>query len=231
MSFITLWFLIAFILKHIITYKISLFDSILYLLKNFINQSIDNINRFRFYEINNKKQHLISVYILLFVWILGLNILNKAFISLVLKTFFKVKPTLIVETLEDIVSNPNLHIAGKDFLHEIKLFKPDIYDILLKRILNYEQLMGVKNESNEDIDFSKFQSDVYNHKTVLLLPSFGAKIIKEINIDFNLMTSPVKYCQRFQYYYISKSYIHYRPIYELYVYLMQNIVVLDLNYI
>ena len=131
------WILISLIFQYIITYKISLYDSILTLIKTFINQSIDNINRFRFYEINNKKQHLISVYILLFVWILGLNILNKAFISLLLKTFFKVKPTLTVDTLDDIVSNPGLQISGRKTLEEIKLFKPGIYDEFEKRIKLY----------------------------------------------------------------------------------------------
>ena len=105
------WLLITFIMKYIIAIKKSISELMLILIKTFINQSNIHLNRFRFCVMNNKKQYLISVYILLFVWILGLNILNKAFISLLLKTFFKVKPTLTVETLDDIVSNPDLFIS------------------------------------------------------------------------------------------------------------------------
>jgi len=161
---------------------------------------------------NNKKQHLISIYILLFVWILGLNILNKAFISLLLKTYFKVKPTLTVETLDDIVSNPDLLIAGKDFMKEIKLFRPDIYDTLKNRILKYEKEL---NEKSSEDWLNILMKDVFNGKAVYLINSVTVEFNKHLYFDSNLISSPVKYCPNYIYYYVSKSYLHHKQIYRL----------------
>jgi len=206
-------------MKYIIAIKKSISELMLILIKTFINQSNIHLNRFRFCVINNKKQHLISVYILLFVWILGLNILNKAFVSLLLKTFFKLKPTLTVETLDDIVSNPDLLIAGKDYIHEIKLFKPEIYDILERRITKYEEMLGIGGLFERPLEeiLNILMKDIFNRRAVYLVRTIRVEIAKKLYFDLNLMSSPVKYCQRFEYYYISKSYLHYKPIHRLYV--------------
>ena len=154
------------------------------------------------------------VYSLLFIWILSSTILAKCFTSLLLNTYFIRKPSLTVETLEDIVSNPGLSVSGKRSLIQIKSFKPEIYDILNKRLKEYESGLGIDSGSNPNAVLGKrVIQDVLNRKTVLMLTNYDTIIIK--NFHPRLMESQHKAITTFEFSYISKHHKYYTKIYSL----------------
>ena len=74
--------------------------------------------------------------------LLSTTVLTKCFTSLLLGTFFKTKPSLTVETLEDIVSNPEINVIGRNTINELKSFYPEIYENIHKRNIDYEKQLN-----------------------------------------------------------------------------------------
>ena len=155
-------------------------------------------------------------FILLFFCLFFTNILTKCFTSLLLGTFFKTKPSLTVETLEDIASNPEINIIGRDSIEELKHFNPGIYEIIHKRNIDYEKQLNVIEKKEKVIyKMSKVIKDVSQRRTVILTNSLNAKSLKIFMHLNNLMESEHKYSQNFIYSYVSKSLTNYRQIYRM----------------
>ena len=154
--------------------------------------------------------------IILLCCLLSTTVLTKCFTSLLLGTFFKTKPSLTVETLEDIVSNPKINVIGRESLKELKVFNPEFYEIIHKRNTDYENLLNVSDlnegEVFQDINMIK---DVDQSKTVVLLNSLNAKSLKIFFHLNNLMESEHKYSQNFIYSYVTKSLPNYKQIYRM----------------
>ena len=99
------------------------------LIKLMMEQSSNVLNKMR--SINN------WIFIVIFTWIFCSTILTKCFTGLLLKTYFLQKPSLTVNSLEDLVNKPNISVTGKYSLKLIKLFKPEFYEILIKKLEDY----------------------------------------------------------------------------------------------
>ena len=155
-------------------------------------------------------------FILLFSCLLCITVLTKCFTSLLLGTFFKTKPSLTVETLEDIVSNPKINVFGRESIKEIKLINPKIYEIIHKRSINYEKQLNVYGKKEIDmLKMSKLIKDIEERETVILFNSLNAKSVKIFLHLNNLMESEHKYSQHFIYTYVTKTLPNYKQIYRM----------------
>ena len=157
-----------------------------------------------------------GTFILLFACLLFITVLTKCFTSLLLGTFFKTKPSLTVETLEDIVSNPEINVIGKDTIKELELFNTEIYEIIRKRNVDYEKQLNISEMEEAEINtLSKVIKDVYQRKTVIITNSLVSKSFKLLTHLIDLMESEHKYCQTFVYTFVSKSFPNYKQIYRM----------------
>ena len=121
-----------------------------------------------------------------------------------------------METLEDIVSNPKINVIGRQSIRELKLFNPEIYEIIHKSNIDYEkQLNAFGKRETELYEKSQFINDLEQRKAVLLTDSLNSKFLKIFIHLNNVMESEHKYSQKFYYSYVSKSHPKYRQIYRM----------------
>ena len=161
-------------------------------------------------------KYKLAKFILLFTWLLCSTILNKCFTSLLLKTYFKTKPFLAVETLEDIVSNPKMKIIGKQALLQIKSFKSNIYQNLNERLNKYERELNISNvDLMKVLTNSQVFNDVNEGKTVLLVDSHESHMFRDIYPLIKLKVSKHKYSHQIIYSYISRSHSKYEQIFQM----------------
>ena len=119
---------------------------------------------------NKMRNYNNQVFMLLFNWILCSTILIKCFTGLLLNTYFIRNPTLTANTLEDIVYNPDISVAGKFSLAEIKSSRPELFEILKQKVIDYENKLGVNTLENANSIFNqKLINDVMNRKAVILV--------------------------------------------------------------
>ena len=151
-----------------------------------------------------------GLYVLLFIWLLFSTILSKCFTSVLLGTFFKIKPTLTVETLEDLVSNPGIKIIGRESLDHFMSTKPKVYEILRKRLFvtNSEKILKI-------LLTPEVMNDMINRKAVLLHDSHQRKAIQSLFPEINYKESEHKYNQQIIYTYVSKDNTNYEKIFQM----------------
>ena len=153
-------------------------------------------------------------YLTLFIWLICTTILAKCFTSLLLNTYFKSKPSLTVETVEDIANNPNLWVTGKRALLEIRSFKPKIYEILHKRLVEYESRYNISNTHFIDIN-AQVLNDIIERKAVQLMSTPEARTLKSLHPKINLMVSKYKYNLKMHFTYVSKSHPKSKQIFQM----------------
>ena len=149
-------------------------------------------------------------FLLLFIWLLFSSILTRCFTSVLLGTFFKTKPTLTVETIEDLVSNPDIKLWGRDSLNFFKLSKPKIYEILYKRLIDKNSETFFKLSSKPEVI-----NDIKQRKAVILAYGSRFDIIKCMYFNVNLQVSRHKYNQQVYFTYISKEIANSKLIYQM----------------
>ena len=169
-----------------------------------LEQGSAKINKIRMYNKN--------IFIVLFIWVLCSFILTKCFTGLLLKTYFIRKPTLAINTLEDIVNDPDISVTGKITLNLIKSYKPEIYDILIKRLEIYENKLGINTELDpNESENEQIIKDVINRKAVLLQSLYVAEMVELVHPHIKVAEN--KYFLQYQYWYISKSHPNSKNIY------------------
>ena len=188
------------------------------LLKISLNQSTDYFEKIRFNQKNNKNRvNIWRIYILLYIWIINTTILSKAFTSILLNTYYKLKPSLTVETLDDIINNPNLYIGGKTSAKQLQYRDSSVYKNIMKRVIDYENKMNINSDNrNRKILLNiKIAKDIYDRKAILLLSTFWTNMVKSYFPGFNLMESKNKYDLLYGYSYISKNHPNSEQIYKM----------------
>ena len=155
-----------------------------------------------------------QLFMLLFIWILCSFILTKCFTGLLLKTYFIHKPSLAINTLEDIVKDHGISVTGKISLNLLKLIKPDIFDILIKRLVFYENKLGINTEMRP-ISFDNIHviKDIMNRKAVILAPLNLAENFELIHPNIKMAEN--KYFLQFVYWYVLKSHPRSKKIYQV----------------
>ena len=137
------------------------------------------------------------------IWILCTNIITKSFSSVFLNTYFKINPKLKYNTIEDLIENP-VSIAGSMSLSQMKTTKPLEFEILNKRVSEYENELGINTYLNRGWDNHVLSSDVENGKTVLLVITGMADVLKSLFLGENVKTSDNKYFPFFLNHFVHK---------------------------
>ena len=176
-----------------------------------MNNWIDNA------KFKAKKFKLFTIYMLLYIWILSATILSKAFTSILLETYFITKPSLTVETLDDIINKPKLSIGGRPGLKQISFMNPEIHKLLEPKVKEYENSMKINSDNNNQHSLLelKIVEDIYYRKVVLILDTFWSNMIKSMFSGFNLMESKNKYNLRYGFTTILKSHTFSEQIYRM----------------
>ena len=160
----------------------------------------------------------ISLYIIIFFWIITTSCITRSFKSILLNTYYKTKPSLTVNTLEELVNRPDLLISGSVNLNSIEKFKPEFYNELMQRAISYEKRIGIDYKTQEGTIalFSKgIVEEVVNRRGVIITNTYNINMFKKMYPVYNLMASDVKYAQLFIYTVVHKNILHYARINRL----------------
>ena len=139
-------------------------------------------------EINSKVKKFIIIG-LLYIWLIFSIVLNKSFSGLLVNTYFDIKLSPFIRTIEDLAANEDLNFDGNYFLYHLKYNKPNEYSILRKR---YEKFAEYRKQNYENNSLNKL-IEVANKKLVLLADTLRVRQYKSLYPDLNLVTSQEKY--------------------------------------
>ena len=159
-----------------------------------------------------------SISILIFVWLIASSCITRSFKSILLKTYYKTKPSLTVNTLEDIVNRPDLSISGSFNLDGIKQFKPEVHRDLMRRAITYQTKMDIDYDTANGTlaSYSKnVIKEVVNGQGVIIANTYGVELFKKMYPMYKLMESDIKYAQIFVYSSIHKNIPYYNRINKL----------------
>ena len=189
------------------------------IIENFLNHSSPFFNRI--ISENDHDRTIMSrpKIILIIFWLICSSILSKCFTSVLLNVYTIKIPSLTVQTLQDIVNNPQLSIAGYAGLKELEHFKPDIYKQLEKRLLDYHKRLGIDLYDIKAMSDRQLQRDLIARKSVVFLGTFATQMLKLKYRESNLMESEEKFSLLFKYSMVSKLFPNYKLVYRLLVYL------------
>ena len=173
----------------------------------FLNQPIGNL---KYYPKKYPRLILISF------WIICSTILSLSFKSLLLRTYFERRPTLTVNTLDELMAMPALSIAGRQSVNELKYLRPDLHKTLKDRVNRYETKMGINTRmSGKQLINEKLIKDMIERKAVFLTTTHSATLLKSIYTDSSLKESDNKYNAHFRYSYVHKECPHKEAIFNL----------------
>ena len=161
----------------------------------------------------------LTLYLDIFIYIICSTILTKCFTSFLLNIYFIQNPSLFVETLEDIISKPNLFIAGRVGLKEISTTKPKIYEILFKRLLVYEKSLNINTQNFMGMRDQRIQRDVLKRKAVFIVNTMQAQVLKNVNPFEPIMDSPKKYNLLLRFSFVTKNAQNFTQIYRMYAFM------------
>ena len=188
--------------------------NIRFFLMNFLRQTSIAMNQMRNNE-TIKPQHRKTIITLLFVWLLCTTILSQCFTSVLLKVYTIKKPSLTVQTLEEIINNPNLLVAGYIGLKQLEPYRPDIFHALEERVLNYHDRLNISLDNRMSLTNEGLVKDIIERKSVAIIHTFGTDLLKLFYPESNLMESEQKYTQLFRYSLVSKNFFKNKEIYDL----------------
>ena len=146
-----------------------------------------------------------NIFTIIFTWILMLTVITYIFSSSLLLSHIKFKPVKLVESLKDILGNPNLNVAGRFSINTV--FAKSVPG-LLKRAKKYEKDMEIGNKSlNPNIDFitKNILEDMIKGKAVVLVNSLVKMKIQDSYRDYNLVSAEKKYYNRYLVHLVSKN--------------------------
>ena len=151
------------------------------------------------------------------IYLVCLTILTKCFTSILLNTYFIKKETLTAETLQDIVDNPGLCVAGRRGLRYIQSIKPEIFEKLFDRVVDYENSLNIITDKNpNDLTNPFLWEDIINRKAVAILGSRETEVLKNLYPDSKIIESKHKYNHFFSFSYVTKNVRNFTEIYKMY---------------
>ena len=169
----------------------------------------------------NFKTNLINKLNIL-IYLVCLTILTKCFTSILLNTYFIKRETFTANTFQDIIDKPGISVAGRYSLRLIRSTKPEAYEKLFHRVIDYENSLKI---SDNDLIFDLllnpiFGEDIINRKAVAILGTREAEYLKNLYPDSKIMESENKYNHFFSFYYVTKNVRNFTEISKLYEIIM-----------
>ena len=163
-------------------------------------------------QLSTTTKDRISSLLVLFLWILFSRVLSLSYNSLLLRTYNIRTRSLTVETLEDIVSKPELLVIGSRSVNEIKLYKPNIHKALINRVIKYESQLNIDVTNARSLSKESLIRDIVNRKAVMIVPTIHAIMVPRLNLKANIMASDTKYNSIIRFSYVSKGVHHFHRI-------------------
>ena len=150
--------------------------------------------------------------IIMVSWITMITILSYSFSTALLLSYFRFTPTKVADSIDDIISNHNLNIAGE---FSALLLRQQVEEAqfknLITRIEDYEKKMNISglsmNPNTNFIDEFILQ-DMIEGKTVLLVNSFVRVIMQDTFVNFKLEASKSNYDMSYLAFRVSKNSKH-----------------------
>ena len=185
-----------FLWKHLTKKRLTTINSFIVMFQNLTQQGEDiriNCNK-------NNKIHSRIFIMLVTLWIILCLVLSYAFTGLLLNTFFRLKPSPVVNTLQDIRDNKQLLIMG-DAYSLSYIYQNNNFDIsdIIERIEQSDHFYNTNRRSK--------LFDVVNGITVLVYNTFrtsqinyGARFYQD-----RLFISPSKYFPDYMTFFILKN--------------------------
>ena len=153
----------------------------------------------------------------LIIYLVCSTIFTKCFTSQLLKTYFVKKESLTAETFQDIIDNPDLYVAGRRGLRYIQSIKPEIFEKLFHRVIDYENSLNINSDKSlNDLLNSRLWEHISNGKAVAIVGSYEVQFFKNLYPDSKIMESEHKYNHFFSFTYVTKSVRNFTEIYRLY---------------
>ncbi|CAG2167783.1 unnamed protein product [Oppiella nova] len=89
----------------------------------------------------------------------------KAYSSVLRNSYFRFKPTLTAESLEDLMDNKALMISERAVIPYLKAYKDpyfkDIAKTIVTRVITYEKRIGINTKKNLDLINERLLTDLY----------------------------------------------------------------------
>ena len=182
------------------------------LMKLFIKQPIKKFS---------KASKVKSVFAILFIWVLSSAMLTTCFTCLLRSTYSWKTPKILVNSIEDVINNQDISVAGRKGLRELKSgLKPRIFRKLKERLIEYEIKMNINSNKVQplrNIAKTEVISDVNEGKAILIVDSNLANQIQTLFPNCRLRQSKHKYKQRFAFSYVTRGHSYSERIYRMQV--------------
>jgi hypothetical protein len=203
--------MIAFLWKLLSDSRIGFFSALNNIFNTLISQQFYNFDLLKNFESKETKQKLLLS--LLFIWFISSTILSKSYSSLLLNVYFKPKSQQVVKTVEDIIANENLNLLGSVSLLLLQAIKPNEYEILSKRAINYENEVKQQIIKNKWTYYeARLLKDIINGKTVFFGNTYDSFKILSQYPDSGLIAAEDKYAPNFVTNYMSKNHSYHQII-------------------
>ena len=162
-------------------------------------------------ETNTKIKNMFTFYkkAVLINWILMATIISHCFASSLLITYFKVKPVKVVQTLDDVLNDQNINVAGySSALFLNNSIEKNKFTKLFKNMQEYEKKMKISeltNNMNNDFINKQILSDVLGGKAVLLVNTLLRYKMMDRFFNYELHLADSKYLQVYLAYKMTKN--------------------------
>ena len=147
---------------------------------------------------------------ILIIWICMITILSYSFSSVLLLTYFKSHPVKVANSIEDVISNQELNVAGYSSGSKLNTILDSAeHQNLLDRIAKYEKKMNItgKSENMNQNFMDKFiLRDVMKGKAIILTSSHVRRFMIEEYIDFKLEIGENSYNPFYTAFRVSKNF-------------------------
>ena len=156
----------------------------------------------------NRNFNHLFIKISIIIWLTMTSGLNLFFSSVLLSSYSKFTPKVIVENIEDVIENKELNIAGisqrTDFNELNKLLSQEDLALLFDRIniYSFKMKIGLKDEYilNDRIVF-----DIIDGKAILIADTFQKNKIIDFYDRYRFRTAKKKYFKEYFVYKITKN--------------------------
>ena len=126
------------------------------------------------------------------IYLMGLSILSKCFTSILLNTYFIKKETLTAETFQDIINNPDLYVAGRRGLRYIQSIKPEFFEKLFDRVIDYENSLNLNSDKGLEELLNPFLwKDIINRKAIVIVDFSDVNIFKNLYPDSKIWNQSI----------------------------------------
>lgn len=164
-----------------------------------LKQSTKYLSSTRLISTNHVNFRIIYI-LIIFTWIVLLAVFTYIFSCSIILSQIKLKPVKFVESIQDVVQNSKLNVAGSFVL---RLF-PDNQELMI-RAKEYEKKMEIEGNPNTNFITKDILNDILTGKAIVLANSLIMAYMMDSYQEYNLVSAKMKYGQIYMVHLISKN--------------------------